>query len=181
MFNFLAKCLLVSTSLSPVLLVMAVSQFESGLPCTRWLGWPLLGAVVVLVVLCRLLLRYAEKRLQELSLQITSFERRDQEVLTFLFIYMLPLIRTDGLGITAGWITTACVGVIIIYALAQAGAFHFNPLMRLFFGYRFYSVITSTGVTNLLISQTDLRMPGEEVRTVRLDRGVYLVIGSEDA
>lgn len=91
----------------------------------------------MLVVLCRLLLKFAEERLPKFSLQITSFERRDQEVLTFLFIYMLPLIRTDGLGITAGWITTACVGVIIIYALAQAGAFHFNPLMRLFFGYRF--------------------------------------------
>ena len=70
---------------------------------------------------------------------------------------------------------------IIIIAVAYADAFHFNPVMRLLFGYRFYSVRNREGVSNLLISKRDLRRPGEKVQTVRLAWNVYLHIGEADA
>lgn len=179
MLNIFAKCLLVSTSLSPVLGAVAVNQFERGKPWTNWIWW-LVGALL-LVLLCDALLRYAKKHAQKHLFSIREFERKDQDVLVFLFIYLLPFIRSENPTFASEWLTSAYVLAIIIVAIVHAGAFHFNPVMRLFFAYRFYSVKNREGISNLLISKRDLRRPGEEVQTVRLAWNVYLYIGESDA
>ena len=179
MLNIFAKCLLVSTSLSPVLGAVAVNQFERGKPWTNWIWW-LVGALL-LVLLCDALLRYAKKHAQKHLFYIREFERKDQDVLIFLFIYLLPFIRSENPTFASEWLTSAYVLAIIILAIVHVGAFHFNPVMRLFFAYRFYSVRNREGISNLLISKRDLRRPGEEVQTVRLAWNVYLYIGESDA
>ena len=178
MLNSIAKCLLVSTSLSPVLGAMAVSQCASGKAWTTWIWW--LVGTLFLLFLCRAMLRYAEKNIQKNTLVIQAFERKDQEALTFLFIYLLPFLRPSGSTFASEWLTTGYILVIIILAIAHVGAFHFNPAMRLF-GYRFYAVKTKHGVHNLLISKKNLRRPGQEVETVGLDWNVYLHTGDSDA
>lgn len=178
MLSIITKCLLVSTSLSPVLGTMAVNQYERGEPWTSWTCW--LAIAFLLVALCWALLKCAAKKAQKHTLFIQAFERKDQEVLTFLFIYLLPFLRPGGSTFASECITTVYILVIIILAIAHAGAFHFNPVMRLF-GYRFYAVKTKHGVSNLLISREDLRRPGQEVQTVSLDWNVYLQVGDSDA
>ena len=178
MLNIVAKCLLVATSLSPVLGAVAIKQFEHGEPWTSWVGW--LAVAFLLVSLCWGMLRYAAKNAQNHLLYIKEFERKDQEMLTFLFIYLLPFIRSGNSTFANEWITGAYVLAIIILAIAHAGAFHFNPVMRLL-GYRFYSVRDPHGVSNLLISRPDLRRPGAEIQTVRLAWNVHLHIGGQDA
>ena len=93
MMNLFAKCLLVSTSLSPVLGAMAVYQFERGEPWTCWIWW--LAVAVLLVILCWLLLRYMAQNGQRQLFEIREFERKDQELLAFLFIYLLPFVRSE--------------------------------------------------------------------------------------
>lgn len=175
MLNIIAKCLLVATSLSPVLGAVAVSEFERGAPWTSWIWW--LAAGSLLAFLCWLLLRCAAKKAQTSLLYIQEFERKDQEMLAFLFIYLLPFIRSANPTFASEWLTGAYVLGIIILAIAHAGAFHFNPVMRLLFGYRFYAVRNREGVSNLLISRRDLRRLGEEVQTVRLAWNAYLHVG----
>lgn len=179
MLGITAKCLLVATSLSPVLGAVAVSEFERGASWLTWVWW--LAAAFLLVVLCWLLLQYAAKNGQKHLFHIREFERKDQEMLVFLFIYLLPFIRSANPTFASEWLTSAYVLSIIILAIAHAGAFHFNPLMRLVFQYRFYAVRNCDGVSNLLISKKDLRRVGEEVQTVRLAWNVYLHIGDSDA
>ena len=178
MLNIFAKCLLVSTSLSPVLGAVAVNQFERGESWTSWLWWVVVA--FFLVTLCWILLRYAAKNAEKHSLYIKEFERRDQEILTFLFIYLLPFIRSENTAFANGWLTGLYVLAIITLAIVNAGAFHFNPVMRLL-GYRFYAVKNRHGISNLLISKNDLRRPGKEVQTVGLAWNVYLHIGESDA
>ena len=178
MLNIFAKCLLVSTSLSPVLGAVAVNQFGRGKPWTNWIWW-LVGALL-LVFLCYALLRYAKENAEKHLFYIKEFERKDQEMLTYLFIYLLPFIRSENSTFANEWITSVYILAIIILAIAYADAFHFNPAMR-FLGYRFYAVRDRDGVSNLLISKTDLRKPDKEVQTVGLARNVYLHIGEQDA
>ncbi len=102
-------------------------------------------------------------------------------MLTFLFIYLLPFVRSKHSTFANEWIMSVYILSIIILAIAHAGAFHFNPVMRLLFGYRFYAVKDRHGVSNLLISKTDLRRSGKEVQVVGLDWNVYLYIGESDA
>ena len=179
MLNFFAKSLLVSTSLSPVLGGVAVSQFERGQPWTSWIWW--LAVAILLVAFCWALLRYAEKNAQKQLFCIKEFERKDQEMLAFLFIYLLPFVRSEDSTFASEWLTSMYVLVIIIVAIAHAGAFHFNPVMYFFFGYRFYAVKNSHGVSNLLISKKELRRPGKNVQTVGLAWDVYLYTGDSDA
>lgn len=179
MLNIFAKCLLVSTSLSPVLGAMAINQFECGKPWTTWIWW--LGVALLLVVICWALLKYAAKEAQKHLFYIKEFERKDQEILTFLFIYLLPFIRSGNSTFASEWLTSIFILIVIIIAIAQTDAFHFNPVMRLLFGYRFYAAKNRHGVSNLLISKKDLRRPEKEVQTVRLSWNIYLYIGESDA
>ena len=178
MLNIVAKCLLVSTSLSPVLGAVAVSQFERGEPWMSWIWW--LAVAFLLVALCWALLRYAATNAQMHSFHIKEFERKDQELLVFLFIYLLPFVRSENATFANQWLTSVYILTIIILAIAHAGAFHFNPVMRLF-GYRFYAVKNHHGASNLLISKKDLRRSGEALQTVRLAWDVYLHTGESDA
>ena len=179
MLNTFAKCLLVSTSLSPVLGAMAINQFERGEPWTIWIWW--LVVALLLVALCWVLLKSASKKAQKHLFYIKEFERKDQEILTFLFIYLLPFVRSGNSTFASEWLTSIYILIIIIIAIAQADAFHFNPVMRLLLGYRFYAAKNRHGVSNLLISKKDLRRPEKEVQTVRLAWNIYLYIGEPDA
>ncbi len=177
--NILAKCLLVSTSLSPVLIAVAINQFERCEPWTSYIRW--LAVAFLLVVLCWLLLRYAAANLEKHVFHIKEFERKDQELLAFLFIYLLPFIRSENVTFASQWLTSVYVLTIIILAIAYAGAFHFNPVMRLLFCYRFYAVKTHHGVSTLLISKKNLRRPGKKLQTVQLAWDIYLHTGDSDA
>ncbi|MDE3000949.1 MAG: hypothetical protein OXU79_17880 [Gemmatimonadota bacterium] len=179
MLSFLAKCLLVSTSLSPVLGAVAISQFERCQPWTSWIWWFL--AAIVLVALCWALLKYAEKKAQRHLFYIKEFESKDQEILTFLFIYLLPFVRSENSTFASESLTSIYILLIIVVAIAQAGALHFNPVMRLLFGYRFYAAKNRHGVSNLLISKGELRRPDNEVQTVIVAWNIYLHIGDSDA
>ena len=179
MLNFAVKSLLVSTSLSPVLGTVAVNQFERGKPWTVWIWW--LALAIFLAFLCRVVLKVAEKKAQRHVLYVENFERKDQEVLTFLFIYLLPFIQSGDSTLASEWLTSLYVSLIVVIAIAQSGAFHFNPTMRLLFGYRFYAVKTRHAVSNLLISKKNLRRPGKELQTVGLAQDVYLHTGGSHA
>ena len=82
--NFLAKMLLVRTSLSPVLWIMGVQQ--QGVSWLCWVPWILIG--LLLVVICGALLKYMSRKATPHQFYIGEFERRDQEMLTYLFIYL---------------------------------------------------------------------------------------------
>ncbi len=116
----------------------------------------------------------------EHTLYIQTFERKDQEMLAFLFIYLLPFVRQGGITFASEWLTTVFIFTVIILSIAHTEAFHFNPVMRLF-GYRFYAIRNKHGISNLLISRKELRLPDKEVETVGLAQNVYLHIGDSDA
>jgi MFS family permease len=178
MLNTLARFLLVSTSMSPLLGAVAVNQFGRGEPAARWGAW--LAVAILLVFLCWALLRYADKNAQQHQFHIKEFERNDKEVLAFLVTYLLPFLSTEKMGFAGDWLTGAYVLAIIFLVIAHAGAFHFNPVMGLL-GYHFYAVKNGDGVSHLLISREELRRPGRDVKTVRLAYGIYLHTGNPDA
>ena len=177
MFNLFAKSLLASTSLSPVLFALAITSIEHNEPWTCWI-WLVLVAVV-LVVICWALLRYQARNGQKETISIREFERKDQEMLVFLFIYLLPFLRSVDPVFSPQWLTGGYILIVIILAIADTGAFHFNPVMRLL-RFRFYSVRTQDGLSSLLISRKELRRVSE-IETVGLGRNIYIYTGDSIA
>ena len=178
MLNIGAKYVLVSTSLSPVLGAVAISQCESKAPWPYWVI-PLVIALL-LIIICRMMLGNVSSKAGTELFYIKEFERKDQEVLIFLFIYLLPFIRSPSPSFASEWLMSIYVLGIIIAAVAHADAFHFNPVMRCL-GYRFYSAKNQHGISSLLISNRNLRRIGEEINTVKLAWNVYLHKGEPDA
>lgn len=174
MLNKLAKFLLVSTSLSPILGAVAVNQYAIGKPWTTWFTW--LAVALLLVLICWLLLKLAANHAQKQTLRIGEFENSDKEVLAFLLAYLLPFISSKDMAFQGQWLTGAYIIVIIFLVIAHAGAFHFNPVMGLL-GYHFYGVKNSDGCSQLLISRQELHRPGQEVETVKLAHNIFLHIG----
>jgi lysylphosphatidylglycerol synthetase-like protein (DUF2156 family) len=170
MLNWIAKFLLASTALSPMLGAVAINQIAQAMPWSCWVPW--LVAALLLVLVCWIVLRYAAQNAEKQMFLVKEFEDKGNEVLAFLLTYLLPFLATDKLDFNGEWITGAYVMFIIVATIVHAGAFHFNPVMGLF--YHFYSVKNSDGVSNLLITRQPLRKIGQELETVKLAHNIYL-------
>ena len=177
MLSFLARCLLVLTSLAPVLLVVAVSQIERGVSWKIWI-W-LLVICLILVGLCRTLLWVLEHYAETFPIRIDTLDCKDHDVVVFLFIYLLPLMRSQEPTVFTSWMTGTVVLTIVILSIVHARAFSFNPIMGLVFGYRFFTVRTARGIPCLLVSGDTVGI--EEVIVTRLAPDVYLRVGKVDA
>lgn len=177
MLNGFAKVLLISTSLSPLLGAVAVSQIANGEPCASWIPWVLVA--LLLVFICWAMFNYLAKNAEKHVFTISEFESADKEVLAFLLAYLLPFINYKSMSFTGEWMTSTYILVIIILVIAHAGAFQFNPVMGLF-GYHFYSVKDASGVSCLLISKHNLRRKGLEVKTVNVAESIYLSVEGDN-
>ena len=173
MLNWLAKFLLVASSLAPALGAVAVINGRSD----DWMSWAVpLGAAVVLVGFCWGMLAYAAANAERHRFEIEEFERTDQEVLAFLLAYLLPFISTEGAAFTKHWLVGAYILAMIMLVIAHVGAFHFNPVMWLL-GYHFYAVKDRNGISQVLISREKFRRTGDRVETVRLAHNIYMQTG----
>lgn len=173
MLNWFAKFLLVSTSLSPILGAVAVTQFTKNEPWTSWMPW--LAVAIVMVIFCWGLLQYAANNAQRHLFTIKEFESKDMETIAFLLAYLFPFVSSNNMAFTDEWLTGAYIFAIILLVIAHAGAFHFNPIMGLF-GYHFYAVKNQEGISSLLISKEELQRHGTEIQTVQLAYNIYLHI-----
>ena len=174
MLNWLAKLLLVSTSLAPILGAVAVNQFSHGKPWWAWGGWLVAG--MLLTFICWGVLKTSADRAQRHTITVKDFESNDKEILAFLLAYLLPFISSDNMAFEGEWLTGAYILLIIFLVVAHAGAFHFNPVMGLL-GYHFYGVKTKDGASQLLISKKPLRRLPIDVVTVQLSHNIYLATG----
>ncbi len=178
MLSSVAKFLLISTSLSPILGAVAVDQFANNQPWMHWLV--LLLIAIILIFLCWMMLQYAARNIQRNLFTVREFERKDTETLAFMLAYLIPLISTDNIVFADKWLLGAYTFVIISLVITHAGAFHFNPVMGLL-GYHFYSVKNQDGLSHLLISKKALRRSGNEIQVVQLAHSINLHVGETDA
>ena len=169
--NRFAKLLLIATSLSPLLGAVAVNKWAHG---EAW-WWCWLLATVGLAFCCRGLLTSLARSLAKNSFTPQEFESKDKEVLVFLLTYLLPFLSSDKLAFSGEWFTGAYIIAIIFFSLMHADAFHFNPVMSLF-GYHFYTVKGSDGLSYLLISCDQIRRPGLPLNTVALAHNIKLQV-----
>ena len=172
MLSRLAKLLLTSTSIAPVLITYSWVAFRSGELKTTGL---LIGACLVLVVLCISLLRYAKNNLERVRFSVNSVEAADRENMGFLLLYLLPLFTSPFNALNWQiWIPT----LVIFGAVVATGySYHFNPLLGLM-GWHFYKVGTSEGVTYILFTKKQLRNTIDSINIGQLTE--YIVMDLEE-
>jgi hypothetical protein len=163
--NRVAKFILVSTALSPVLGAVAVNQYALGKEWTAWVPW--LSGAVLLGIICWLLLTLVAKTCQVQQVKVKEFERDDKEVVGFLLAYLLPFLSSKDMAFEGQWLTGLYVLFLLVVVFAHAGSLHFNPVMGLL-GYHFYSVKDDGDGPKLFITKLELQRPGETYRVAML-------------
>jgi len=173
MLNKFAKIMLVATSLAPVLGAFGMISYSSN--HSIWLAARWFLCAALLLFICWLILQYVTERGEKEPLTIRSFRNVDREVLTFLLIYLLPLIAKDSLP-EFQISVSIYVFLIITWAVYHSNAFFFNPLLGLL-GYHFYAVESLDGVPHVLITRDTIRVPSAELEVIQLFDHTYLVVG----
>ena len=171
MLNGPAKLLLTSTAIAPVLLTYGWVAYQAK---ESRQAFALLGACVVLVMICLGMLAYSKKHLERLKFSATTVEAADRENMGFLLLYLLPLFTTQ--FTTLNW--QVWIPAIIIFAavVATGYSYHFNPLLGLM-GWHFYKISTKEGVTYVLITKKQLRNVVATIEVGQLTEYIVLDVG----
>ncbi len=114
---------------------------------------------------------FAKKNLSTRCYKTKTVETADQEVLSFLLIYVLPLITRDLEDFN--WIVYLFIVFFYCFVVVSSYGFHFNPLLTSL-GYHFYKVTEEDGMPHVLIAKRHIRRTGESLAVGRL--GPYLLI-----
>ncbi|MCP1313455.1 MULTISPECIES: hypothetical protein [unclassified Halomonas] len=173
MLNWLAKLLLTSTAIAPVLITYAWVAYQASEDLQAVI---LLVACIVLIITCILVLRYAKKHLERASFSATTVEAADRENMGFLLLYLLPLFTAqfDALNWQV-WVPAIGIFAAVV---ATGYSYHFNPLLGLM-GWHFYKVGTEEGVTYVLITKKQLRRATGAIKVGQLTEYIVLDVGDD--
>lgn len=171
MLNWLAKLLLTSTAIAPVLLSYAWVAYRAG---EARQALVLVVLVVVLVVVSLGVLRYAKTQLERISFTATSVEAADRENMGFLLLYLLPLFTAQYVALN--WEVWVPAIVIFGAVVATGYSYHFNPLLGLL-QWHFYKVGTKEGITYVLITRKQMRHANTPLEVVQLTEYVIADVG----
>lgn len=163
MLNKLAKASLVSTSFAPVLITYAFVLWLDNKSLYKVIEVILIA--IALIILCVMVLKTAEKRLQVVDFPINSIKTADGEVVGFLVAYLIPFgtLASDQINEAV----LIFIFVIFLLVIWSTNSYHINPLLTLF-GYHFYEVTTINNITFLLITKRDLRNTSTVKKVVQL-------------
>lgn len=145
--NRFAKFILMATTFAPAAFVYALVWVMSGCYVQAAIWFSVGG---VMVALCRCVVRYALLNLQDVPYTATKVEIADNEVVSFLLVYLLPLITKD--LATYNWSVWMLVALVLCYVVAKSYGYHFNPVLAMF-NWHFYKVSDKEGMTYVLISK----------------------------
>lgn len=152
----LIKFLLLATAWLPVVLVVGVQEY------IRCKDYKILVAttsiIIIQLLVCKGIFILAEHKATPISVIIDSIENTDHDVLAFIFITVLPLVRSKEGLLSANSIVIGLVFVLLTWAMMHAGSYRFNPTLRLL-GYRCYSIKSVTGTPYLFITNRVLMEP----------------------
>ena len=173
MLNRLAKLLLTSTAIAPVLLTYAWVAYRA---CAYQQAMVLILTCAALVAVCLGMLSYSKKHLERIPFSTISAEAADRENIGFLLLYLLPLFTSSFSALNwQVWIPA----IAIFAAVVGTGySYHFNPLLGLM-EWHFYKVGTKEGVTYVLITKKHLRNATATIEVGQLTEYIVLDLGEK--
>lgn len=169
MFSRPVKYVLVATSVAPIVFVywlVGVLHTQS-----IWYKYWLLIFLVFLLTVCKLLLNAAKNKLDVRPIQLKSVKSADHNIISFLFVYLLPIFDFVKKDEYYAW---AFIIVVLFVIIINTNTYHFNPLLSLVFGYKFYEVATMQEFTYILITRQRLTAREDVKQYVQLTSYVIM-------
>ena len=169
--SFVARFVLTASAFAPASAIYAIVWFLHG----SYTGVAIcLSIGGLLVLICYLITKFAIKNLQSLPYAAKAIESADTETISFLLIYLLPLITNE--FSTTNWGAWLFVALILCWVVSRSYGYQFNPVMALF-KWHFFKVTDDRGRTSVLITKNKLYEPeapltvGKITEYVLIDKG----------
>jgi hypothetical protein len=169
LLNKAAKIALVSTSLAPICLTLWFVEFSKGWDWQQ--GWGYFLATVLMVVVCFGLVWLSARKLESLPVKIKSIRTADKEIVGFLLVYLLPLVKQAPNAISMP--VLLFVAIFFFLIIYNAHVYHFNPLLGMF-GYHFYEATIEGDITFVLITRQSITHCKSISRVVQLTE--YMIL-----
>lgn len=173
MLSSLAKVMLTSTAITPVLFTYAYAAYRAGAYGQCWL---LIAFGGVLFNLCLFMLSYSQKNLERIDFTITKAEIADRENIGFLLLYLLPLFTSSFSSLN--WSVWVPVTAVLAAVIGTGYSYHFNPLLGIM-RWHFYKVETQEGISYVLITKKQLRSAMTVKGIGQLTEYIVLDLGGE--
>lgn len=151
MFSSLMKFVFILTAYSPILLIYwVVGFYNTKCYLTNIFLIPLF---VLLLFLCWYILKLAKNQLTKEVLNVKSFKTADNNFLPMILSYFLPCIEfyKKDLIFLCIW-----VFLFLLVVLINKSSYHYNPILKFMFGYRYYEIQTSKDVTFTMLTKQKL-------------------------
>lgn len=150
----IAKILLVLTSLAPGIAVYGVATWLLGTPFSNATVWVPILAACTLAVSCIRIVRFAAVRLPRFSVEVVELKSADSEIVGFALAYVLPILTATTSTVN---LRLLLLGFFTLAALVWGtNSYHTNPLLSVL-GYHFYEVMSTNGLTFVVLSKRTLR------------------------
>src|SRR5215211_2796490 len=155
----LIRLMFTATSLAPVLITYAALFVFDGGPLLEVNFNKLLAAACLLVVatcvyVCHKVLRFYSTKVGSGPLKITSLRVADRSTITFVVVYVLPLLTVGNVRIQPE--VLVIVFGLLIMLIYHSDAYLVNPLLAIPFKYHFYEVTNEEQVTYILVSRREI-------------------------
>ena len=165
---------LLASAFAPLVGLLAVLRLDD----LGWVGWVLLAASVLSVLLLAAVLR-SLAGIQPRRVACVSVRRADERVLAFTSSYVVPVVVAlfGGAGPAATVATAGLVGLLaLIYV--RAGLYHLNPTLAVA-GFRLYELTAQNGTVTMLLTRSRHIAQHAELECRYLDQDVAIQLGGE--
>ncbi len=171
------RWLFTATSLAPILFVYAALFFFDGsswFAFTKnkaWAGACLVG-VSACLYLCHVILQFYANKVSSGPLKITSLKVATGSAITFVVVYLVPLVTFQVAEIQPEVIVV--IFVLVAFLIYHSDAYLVNPLLTIPpFRYHFYEV-TANDVTFILVSRREILNTRETLEVKQISRFMFL-------
>ncbi|MFN3194043.1 MAG: hypothetical protein ACE361_26275 [Aureliella sp.] len=168
--NSFGKLALVMSTVAPVLGAFGINAFSNGATSA---GWWYVGIALGMIVITALILFECHRRIETETLKIETTKSVDKESLSFLLVYLLPLLAKDVNQFTGDTWTAFYVFGVIALVVAHGNLVTFNPVFALF-RLHFYEVKTVGGMTCTFVSKQIIKKQSGEYRAIEVYPFFYM-------
>lgn len=161
--NKLIKIILVLTSLAPVMLTYWFVEQSNSYNISKTfiencvtnynVGNFYIITTIILVALFWLIIYLSKSKLEKLPIVIEEIKSADNESISFILVYLLPLASKIENSINIP--VLIFISLLFFIIVFTSNSYHFNPLLN-FIGYHFYEVKVEGGVTYVLLTRDSI-------------------------
>ena len=176
----LVRFLFTVTSLAPLFLTYAVmfffnesESFTLALTVNKVKGSLCIVTMGALVWVCHRILWFYSNKVASGPMDITSLRVADRSAITFVVVYLLPLVTVQGIDIQPS-VLLIVLG-LLAWLIYHSDAYLVNPLLSMWpFKYHFYEITTEEGIVYTLVSRREILNTRDQLEVKQISEYMFL-------